>query len=696
MNPLVGVDRRRLRGLEHPVRDAHRQGRRRTSRPIPGLAESWKGSDGRQDLDLHAARGPEVVRRPAADRRGRRLHDQPRAATEEWLNYTSDGREPRPPRPPTTARSSSRSSVADPKLPDARTSTSCPSTSGSKLDAKAITKYQALDGVGSGPFTLERVREGPVRALQGQPELLGRQAGGRRGRPAQVQQPRRDGRRAQARRDRRRRGRPRHRVRPARRRTRASSPSQGHQGAIRRARDQRRRRPQEAAPGAARPAACARRSPTRSTRRRSSTACSPASGTPADTAQHLARPRRGRRRSRRTSSSTSTSTRPTQILDEAGYKDTDGDGVREMPGGGRPAEVPLHGALRGRDRPADRRAHHRLAEARSGSRPTQKVDDDSRADRGHRQGRLRHLRVGLDAVRRPRSDAVVLHVRPGRERPRGPDELLQRRELVRPASTTRSTSSRRSSSTRPSAIEIVHEMLTRFYESAVLRRALHVPRPAGVSQGPLHGLDPPAGEDRAGAVLEHVADVRAAEARGGRRRGRDGGGDDGGRQRRDHRDHRRSRCSCSAAGGLWAHAPAHRRRARVSARFVTAKVARLAGDARLRRRLQLLPVPRRRGRPGRQPLPRAQPEPEPARRADQAVRPRRLHRRAVRALRGADRAAQPRALVRRQPAGRVGDLAQGAGRRSRSSASRRCSRRCSACCSASPPAGEDGRRPTTR
>ena len=51
--------------------------------------------------------------------------------------------------------------------------------------------------------------------------------------------------------------------------------------------------------------------------------------------------------------------------------------------------------------------------------------------RGHRQGRLRHVRLGLDPVRRPGHDALVLQLRPGRERPRGPDELLQRRELVR-------------------------------------------------------------------------------------------------------------------------------------------------------------------------------------------------------------------------------------------------------------------------
>ena len=42
------------------------------------------------------------------------------------------------------------------------------------------------------------------------------------------------------------------------------------------------------------------------------------------------------RRSRPTSATTSTSTKANQILDDAGYKDTDGDGIREMPGGGKP------------------------------------------------------------------------------------------------------------------------------------------------------------------------------------------------------------------------------------------------------------------------------------------------------------------------------------------------------------------------
>ena len=77
------------------------------------------------------------------------------------------------------------------------------------------------------------------------------------------------------------------------------------------------------------------RSPTRSTGRRSSTACSSASvPRRRRSARALALP--GSPRSPRASRSRSTSTRRTRLLDEGGYKDTDGDGVREMPGGGDP------------------------------------------------------------------------------------------------------------------------------------------------------------------------------------------------------------------------------------------------------------------------------------------------------------------------------------------------------------------------
>ena len=80
------------------------------------------------------------------------------------------------------------------------------------------------------------------------------------------------------------------------------------------------------------------RSPTRSTRRRSSTACWSGSARSA--------PPSARRRTRSGSPRFPPGTQVAfdlaqakKILDDAGYKDTNGDGVREMPGGGRPLDL---------------------------------------------------------------------------------------------------------------------------------------------------------------------------------------------------------------------------------------------------------------------------------------------------------------------------------------------------------------------
>ena len=113
--------------------------------------------------------------------------------------------------------------------------------------------------------------------------------------------------------------------------------------------------------------------------------------------------------------------------------------------------------------------------------------------------------------------------------------------------------------------------------------------------------------------------------------------------------------------------------------------------------LQLLPVPRRRGRPGREPVPRAQPQPSSQR--DELTKQFGLDRSTgdqfVHYLEQTAQLNLGRTYTDNQPVC-DGDQAQGAGRRSRSSASRRCCRRSSACCSASPRRGEDARRPTTR
>ena len=124
--------------------------------------------------------------------------------------------------------------------------------------------------------------------------------------------------------------------------------------------DQRRRRPEEAAPGAARPEVRqaighaidkqTHREPRAGRPRQAGETLSVVAEPELD-AGHPGRP--GLRLRPRQGA---------QMLEDAGYKDTDGDGVREMPGGGQPLNFTLLRALGRRDRPADRRVRDRLAE----------------------------------------------------------------------------------------------------------------------------------------------------------------------------------------------------------------------------------------------------------------------------------------------------------------------------------------------
>ncbi len=120
-----------------------------------------------------------------------------------------------------------------------------------------------------------------------------------------------------------------------------------------------------------------------------------------------------------------------QILEDAGYKDTNGDGVREMPNGGEPLKFTYYARSDGETGP-------KVAEFvrgwldEIGIATTEKIASDSELTPDHRQGRLRHVRVGLDALRGPGHDARLHDLQAGRGRPGRPDQLLQRRELLRP------------------------------------------------------------------------------------------------------------------------------------------------------------------------------------------------------------------------------------------------------------------------
>ena len=119
-----------------------------------------------------------------------------------------------------------------------------------------------------------------------------------------------------------------------------------------------------------------------------------------------------------------------QILEDAGYKDTDGDGVREMPGGGKPLNFTYYVRSDGETAPE-------IGEFVTGwldeigIATTKKVADDTQLTTIIGKGDYDMFDWGWTPFVDP-DPMLVLHLRPGVERSRGPDQLLQRRELLRP------------------------------------------------------------------------------------------------------------------------------------------------------------------------------------------------------------------------------------------------------------------------
>lgn len=137
---------------------------------IPGLAESWTKSNGGKTYTYKLREGlkwSDGTPLTAEDvaytiNRGRK---------EAWLNYDS-----------TVANLTAKalddrtvvitSSVPDPKLPT-MDSYIVPKHIYEKYDAKQVTKYQGLDGVGSGPFTLTELKRGQFWKLKANPSYWG-------------------------------------------------------------------------------------------------------------------------------------------------------------------------------------------------------------------------------------------------------------------------------------------------------------------------------------------------------------------------------------------------------------------------------------------------------------------------------------------------------------------------------------------
>jgi peptide/nickel transport system substrate-binding protein len=134
--------------------------------PIPGLAASWTASPDKRTWtyklrpDLKWSDGQPLTSEDVA-------YTINRAHRDEWLNYsqTVANITAQAPDPQTVVL---HTSVPDPKLPTMDVYI-LPKHIWGKLSKSALSKYPATDGVGSGPFTLDRLQKGQFWTLKANP-----------------------------------------------------------------------------------------------------------------------------------------------------------------------------------------------------------------------------------------------------------------------------------------------------------------------------------------------------------------------------------------------------------------------------------------------------------------------------------------------------------------------------------------------
>ena len=465
-----------------------------------------------------------------------------------------------------------------------------------KMSADERDEVQRPGRRGLRPVRAREVREGPVRPLQGEPELLGRQAGGRHGRAPQVQQPGRDGRRAQDRRARRGGGHPRQRVQPAQEGP-EHRDDRGLSGRDVRDRDQRRRRPQEAAPGAARPEG-------------------PRGDRARDRQEDDRRPGAGRASASRARPQPVGRTRsgcpssPTDKVFDFDLDEGEADPRRRRLQGhrrrrrardaGRRAAAQLHatGPLRRRDRARRSPSSSPAGSRRSGSPRPRRSRATASSPTIIGKGDYDMFAWGWTPYVDPDTmlDYFTCNQVASRSRTTRPTTTTTRTTAT--PSTTSSTSSRRSSSTREAPRHRARDADALAALGRLPRHSTTIRRPSPTARtastgwtqqpaktGPVlfSNTSPTYAKLEAGRPPARAVTTTAAEAAASSR-------------------------SSSAAllvlgGGRVRSAPEERRREGVTAGFISKKVAGVARHPGLRRLLQLLPVPGRGRRPGGEPVP---------------------------------------------------------------------------------------------
>ena len=204
-----------------------------------------------------------------------------------------------------------------------------------------------------------------------------------------------------------------------------------------------------------------------------------------------------------------------QMLDEAGYEDTDGDGIREMPGGGQPLN--LRYAVRSESNTAPQIAEFISGWLKEiGIDTTLKTYDDGQLTELIGKGDYDMFVWGWTPFVDP--DPMLSYFTCGQvaSDPEDPTNYYNDANLCDPEY-DKLYKQQNVELDEAKRMDLVHEMLTRFYSHAVYMPLYMQPDLQAYRKDKFTGWERQPAETGPGPVLEHVAELHDAEARRGHR-----------------------------------------------------------------------------------------------------------------------------------------------------------------------------------